>query len=91
MSKLQLCADYKKVGNKLFNSNHTLLISERKKVTKNKPKHFLLKLDSNSSKGTYISSLYQSTSTHFNFDFNGVRYTLNFKGVSLANISKSTL
>jgi hypothetical protein len=91
MSKIELCANYKRVGNKLFSKDHILLIRERNKVSTNKPKKFLLKLDTQSNKGDYISSLYSTTSTHFNFDFNGVKYQLKLDGDSLANISKSTL
>jgi len=91
MSKIILCADYRKVGQKLISTNHTFLIRERKKITKNKPKNFLLKIDPKTNKGLYISSLYPVAENQYTLDFKGVRYSLEItKSDDSASIFKST-
>ena len=76
MSKIILCANYRKIGQKLISTTHTFLISKRKKITKNKPRHFLMQLDPKTNKGLYISSLYPVSENQYTLDFKGVRYSL---------------
>jgi hypothetical protein len=85
MTKLELCANYRKVGNKLINGKIVLLIRERDKPTSKKPKNFLLKLNNpDSNKGTYISSLYPSKfhQNTFTFDYQGKYYKLQLDAIS---------
>ena len=71
------CCEYTRIGSKLLNKGNTLLIRQRKKTTPQKPKNFLLKLIPNSSKGSYISSLYPTGKEGvFSFDFNNELYQL---------------
>ena len=69
MSKIILCANYRKIGQKLISTTHTFLISKRKKITKNKPRHFLMQLDPKTNKGLYISSLYPVAENQYTLDF----------------------
>lgn len=77
MSKVKLCANYRKVGNKLFSDSHTLLIKERLKTRGKKTKKFLLELLPNNKMGDYISSLFPTDKPNvYSLDYNGVYYKL---------------
>ena len=80
--------NYQIKGSYLISKNLKLLISERKKPTLNKPKNFLI--DKSVPKGNYISSLYYVAENQYYFDFNGVRYELNYSSDHTAEI-KHTL
>lgn len=68
-----------RTGNKLHTDTHQYLISQRKKVTPQKTKFFLLKLTPKGKK--YISSLYGEY-PDFELEYNGKRYTLTLSDTS---------
>ena len=80
--------NYQIKGSYLISKNLKLLISERKKPTLNKPKYFII--DKSVPKGNYISSLYYVAENQYYFDFNGIRYELNYSSGNTAEI-KHTL
>ena len=73
---------YTKKGSHLISKNLHLLIARRKKTTPNKSNLFLLALDKENKKRSYISSLYplNANLTRFSLDYNGVNYTLSLNG-----------
>ena len=86
-----LLGTYNIVGNNLIHivSNRKLLITERQNITEKKALNFLL--DKTDGKGTYISSLYNvSTSSEvpmFVFDYNGLKLRLELnKAINTAYI-----
>lgn len=89
-----MTANYNFVGNYtikgsyLISKNLKLLISERKNVTLNKPKYFLV--DKSDPKGNYISSLYYLAENQYYFDYGGIRYELKYNSDNTALI-KHTL
>lgn len=94
LKRNNMTANYKFVGNYqingsyLISKNLKLLISERKKVTLNKPKQFII--DKSLPGGNYISSLYYIAENQYYFEFNGIRYELNYISDNTAEI-KHTL
>ena len=80
--------NYQIKGNYLISKNLKLLISERKNITLNKPKQFII--DKSLPKGNYISSLYYIAENQYYFDFNGTRYELTYSSDNTAEI-KHTL
>ncbi len=76
MTKLQhfLCGSYFQNGLKLKKegSDVQLLIRNRKTTTAKKPKHFLLRMDTE--KAQYISSLYKNKGKGYNLEYKGIRY-----------------
>lgn len=80
--------NYQIKGNYLISRNLKLLISERKNPTLNKPKTFII--DKSVPKGNYISSLYYVAENQYYFDYNGIRYELNYSSDNTAEI-KHTL
>ena len=89
-----MTANYNFVGNDqikgkyLISKNLKLLISERKNITLNKPKQFII--DKSVPKGNYISSLYYVAENQYYFECNGVRDELNYSAANTAK-SKNTL
>lgn len=64
---------FERKGSTLISPGLKLLISERKKPTPNKTKHFLV----NKTTDRYISSLFETEALYtYNFDHKGVKYLL---------------
>jgi hypothetical protein len=72
--KYQFVGTYNREGSKLISTGGCLLISERKQITPNKPKYFLV--DKTIPKGGYVSSLYPVNDCIYYFDYKGVKYQL---------------
>jgi len=77
-----LSGSYELSNKKLKSKEKTFLIRERKKVTKSKPKYYLLGLNFNNKKAEYISSLYQVKNNLFKLDYQSKEYLLSFNGNS---------
>jgi hypothetical protein len=68
-----LVGNFQREGKTLTAPGVKLLISERKKPTPNKTKHFLV----NKTTDRYISSLFETEALYtYNFDHKGVKYLL---------------
>ena len=69
-----LVGTYKVSGSNLLqiNGSNNLMLRKRANVTKTKPLHYLLKVQSPSN--IYVSSLYDSKDGGYQFDFNNIRY-----------------
>ena len=72
--KYQIVGTYNRDGSKLISNGGCLLISERKQITPNKPKYFLV--DKTIPQGRYVSSLYPVNECTYYFDYNGIKYQL---------------
>jgi len=75
MTNINICQEFKRVGSKLVSKNFELLLAKRKNPTKNKPTDFLMLVDSETKKRTFISSLYLRGCKD-----NLCKYKLDFKG-----------
>ena len=70
---------YTKTGSKLIGNKHLLLLSQRSKPTKSKPKDFLLAVLPNGQR-QYISSLYSTTTPGiYRIDYLGLSYQFTIK------------
>jgi len=79
-------ATYLRNGNTITDGDSTYLISQRKRLTPSKPKHFLLRIEGK--KRLYISSLYGQY-PNYKFEYSGERYKLTLTDVS-ATITKAS-
>lgn len=77
-TKILLSGEYVKTYSKLISPNTTLIITERKKTTLNKPKEFIIAILP-SNKRIYISSLYYITDITYRLDYDFKRYILTYK------------
>ena len=67
---------YERNGSKLYNPTTTLLLVQRKKPTKKKPLHYLLRVNS-SGQRNYVTSLYETDCPgEYRAEYNGISYTV---------------
>lgn len=92
MSNINICQEFKKVGSRLLSKNVELLLATRKNPTKNKPAEFLMLVDSETKKRSFISSLYlrgcKDNLCKYKLDYKGQEFFL-FMNSDYAKIYKS--
>ena len=90
-TNIDICTEYKIVGNKLVSENLELQICQRKKFSPTKPLDFILLLDKQTNKKQYLSSLYlkgcRESLCKYKLDYKGKNYWL-FMNSDYARIYK---